>query len=89
MSENMVQIIKNHPGLVNRKEFKNDEETTLHLKELEGVLKLLWPKRDAEKPAFWGYPLTKVPLNTHLTIQCQLPSHLVEMVKKSGRKITA
>lgn len=86
LSENMIRIIKNHLRFVNRKEFKNDEETTLHLKELGGVLKLLWPKRDAEKSAFWGYPLTKVLFNTHLTIQCQLPSHLPETVNKSGRE---
>lgn len=84
----MIRIAKTHLRLVNRKEFKIDEETTLHPKELGGVLKLLWLKRDAEKSSFWGHPPTEVPPNTHLTKQCQLPSYLLEVVNKSERKTT-
>ena len=84
----MIRIFKTYLRLMNRKEFKIDEETARHLKELGGVLKILWLNGDAEKSSCWGHPLTEVPPNTHLTIQCELPSHLLEVVNKSGRKIT-
>lgn len=87
--KNLFQIGKTYRRLVNRKgEFKINDETMCHLKELGQVLKHLWLKRDTELFTFFDHPLTKVPSNTYTIIECQLSPHLLEVVNKNGQKIT-